>query len=177
MAVSTKSDKPTNGAIDPVIGPIGHTEAPAGIGLAERIESVKAGLFGALAAGCAAGVVRLVNGWLLAPHVAVLAVLQPEPNLVAASVSGAIALLSGFLFGVTYRYVIRQDHNPHLRSGAVLAFGLVRALAQIDTGWTPLTPLLPFIVLGLESLLLFAAARILLDWAICQRWVKPFTLS
>ncbi|NJN88715.1 MAG: hypothetical protein HC881_23575, partial [Leptolyngbyaceae cyanobacterium SL_7_1] len=45
---------------------------------------------------------------------------------------GAIALATGFLFGVSYRYIVRQDENSHLKSGAILAFGIIRGLAQID---------------------------------------------
>ena len=93
--------------------------------------------------------------------------------------------VSGFLFGMTYRYVIRDDRNPHLKSGAVLAFGLVRAIPQIEPGIShilgsiPNIPNLqdvwPLAILGLESLILFAAARIVLDWAIERNWVKPFS--
>ena len=139
----------------------------------ERVESVKAGAVGALAAGFVFGLATLVNE-LLASRFEPLAGLLTKMGDFDWLMSGAIALLSGFLFGITYRYVIRQDPNPHLRSGAVLAFGLVRGLAQIDTGWTAQKALLPFAVLGLESLLLFVAARLLLDWAFYQSWVKPF---
>ena len=82
---------------------------------------------------------------------------------------------------MTYRYVIRDDRNPHLKSGAVLAFGLVRAIPQVESvisemiGSIPnLKDVLPLAILGLESLILFAAARIVLDWAIARKWVKPF---
>jgi hypothetical protein len=139
----------------------------------ERVESVKAGIVGALAAGFVFGAATLVNA-SLASRFEPLTALLTEMDGWSWLVSGAIALLSGFLFGITYRYVIRQDPNPHLRSGAVLAFGLVRGLAQIDTGWTAQKALLPFAVLGLESLLLFVAARLLLDWAFYQSWLKPF---
>jgi hypothetical protein len=74
------------------------------------------------------------------------------------------------LFGLTYRYVIRTDRNSHLQSGAVLAFGLVRGLAPIQDlrlSW----------LIGLqigESLLLFGAAALLIDWLIEQGWIKRF---
>ncbi|MGA7932336.1 MAG: hypothetical protein WCA35_02030 [Kovacikia sp.] len=139
----------------------------------ERVESIKAGILGALAAGLVFGVAILMNR-LLTPDFQPLAGMFIEMDRLNWLLSGAIALLSGFLFGITYRYIIRQDENPHLRSGAVLAFGLVRGMAQIDTGWTVQKNLLPFIVLGLESLLLFVAARMLLDLAFHQSWVKPF---
>jgi len=94
---------------------------------------------------------------------------------------GSIALLAGFLFGVTYRYGIRRDTNPQLKSGVVLAFGLVRAFGQLDAGllfeagkMPALQELLPFVVRSVESVLLFAIAGFFLDWAIGRSWIKPF---
>lgn len=87
--------------------------------------------------------------------------------------STAIAGVSGSLFGLTYRYAIRQDSNPQLKVGVVLAFGLVRGLALVDVasalaqGW-------PYAASLSESLLLFAIAAALLEWAMRQGWVKPF---
>jgi hypothetical protein len=85
----------------------------------------------------------------------------------------AIAALSGFLFGVTCRYAIRQDENPHLSSGVVLAFGLVRGLAQVNGQDLSLSifPLVVFAVL--ESILLFAVAYAGLSMAMRIGWVKP----
>ncbi|UBF23705.1 hypothetical protein K9N68_18210 [Kovacikia minuta CCNUW1] len=142
----------------------------------ERVESVKAGIVGALAAGLMFTMTTLINR-SLSSRFATLVGVSAASHDFSWLASGAIAVLSGFLFGITYRYVIRQDPNPHLRSGAVLAFGLVRGMAQIDTGWTAQKTLLPFAVLGLESLLLFVAARMLLDWAFCQSWIKPFGMK
>jgi hypothetical protein len=90
-------------------------------------------------------------------------------------VSGAVATFTGFLFGVTYRYIIRSDKNPQLKAGGVLAFGLVRGLTQIELGWNSNTTIWPFLVLAAESLLWFALAAIALDLAIQFRWVKPFS--
>jgi len=142
----------------------------------ERLESVKAGLWGSLAAGLFFGVAALVNIWLLIPRFDQLAGLQLEPDSPNGLIGVANALLSGFLFGVTYRYIIRQDANSHLKSGAVTAFGLVRGLAQIEMGLNTSSTLLPSVVLGAESILLFVVARIVLDWALYQHWVKPFGL-
>jgi hypothetical protein len=86
----------------------------------------------------------------------------------------AAAWLSGFLFGVTYRYVIREDKNPHLKSGAVLAFGLVRGLAPVEVKPNLTEAFWSLGVLGVESILCFAIARLTLDWAIHRHWVKPF---
>lgn len=128
----------------------------------ERIESLKAGALSAGAIALFLPLTLLINQYLL-----------PLPwniNLI----SGAIALLAGFLFGVTYRYIIRQDDNSHLRSGAVLAFGLVRGLAQIDVGLKTQDALLPLVAMALESLLMFAIARFVLDGGMRLNWIRPF---
>lgn len=138
----------------------------------ERLESIKAALVGAIATGTAFGGLALANvflGLALTPW--------------SVGLSGAIAAASGALFGLTYRYVIRQDPNPHLRSGVVLAFGLVRAMALAD-GELVRHLVLPLGlnmyevaqvgVLGLESLMLFAIARWVLDGCLTQGWIHPF---
>lgn len=144
------------------------------LNLAERIESLKAGTLAALSVCVAFAAIARVNNQVLATQFASLSSLQitsMEANLL---ISGAIAILAGFLFGVTYRYVIREDQNPHLKSGAVLAFGLVRGLAQVDVGFNLQGTLWPSGVLAIESVCLFAIARYTLDFAIQQNWVKRF---
>ena len=48
-------------------------------------------------------------------------------TLVETAVSLAGVLVSCFLFGLTYRYIVRRDlENTNLKAGAVAAFGLVR---------------------------------------------------
>lgn len=87
---------------------------------------------------------------------------------------GGIAL-SGFLFGVTYRYIIRQDRNSHLRGGAVLAFALVRTSSWLDPrlvtnvfqAWPNLLGALVLNIIG------FAAARSCLDLAMTRQWLRP----
>lgn len=135
----------------------------------ERIESLKAGTLAALSVSLAYGIVLLSNSLVLAE-------LQVT-NGVNFLVRVAIAWLSGFLFGVTYRYIIRDDSNPHLKTGAVFAFGLVRGLAQVDVGLNFPNAFWSFVLMGGESLLLFAIARLTLDFAIRNSWVKPFKLG
>lgn len=149
----------------------------SGIDFAERIESLKAGTLAALSVCLSFGAFTLANHYVLAERFSSLASWQTpviDANLL---ISGAIALMAGFLFGVTYRYVIRGDRNPHLKSGAVLAFGLVRGLAQVDVGLSLQGTIWPFAVMAVESILLFAIARLTLDSAIAQNWVKPFQSS
>ncbi len=156
----------------------------------ERVESVKAGIVGAIAAGSAYGLLSLGQaglgrlwlqdaGWggpelttsLLDPWVA--------PRLVESLVGEAIALASGALFGITYRYVVREDENSHLRSGVVLAFGLVRGMAVVQgrLGGSSLNgaPLVvEMLLLGGESVVMFAIAQGGLSWAMGKGWVLPF---
>ena len=138
---------------------------------AERIESLKAGILAAFCLLVADGVATLLNQLVLARQFETLASLDTSSlNLLA---SGAGAILSGFVFGITYRYAIRSDDNSHIGDGAVLAFGLTRGMAQLEAGLNYPAVLLSSAVLGVESLLLFAIARYILDWAIRRTWVKP----
>ncbi|MEG4799537.1 hypothetical protein QUB63_05210 [Microcoleus sp. ARI1-B5] len=147
---------------------------------AERVESLKAGSVAALSCLLGFGTIALVN-LILAQRWDSLASLQVRGIDLNFALRGAIALLGGFLFGVTYRYAIRRDTNPQLKSGVVLAFGLVRAFGQLDAGLSfeagkmpALQELLPFAVGGVESVVLFAIAGLVLDWTLGRSWIKPF---
>ena len=129
----------------------------------ERIESLKSGVLGALSFCLAYGTSLLANSLLLGG--------AWEINLL---VKLAIALLSGFLFGVTYRYILRSDRNPFLKDGAVLAFGLVRGLAPVEVSDNLSESFWLLIILGIESLFCFAAARCALDLAFQRHWIQPF---
>ncbi|MDZ8056090.1 MAG: hypothetical protein RMX68_021830 [Aulosira sp. ZfuVER01] len=135
--------------------------------MAERLESLKAGIIGAISLFLAFTIATLVNTLLLAKYF---------PTLVSLDflLSGAIAFFSGLLFGVTYRYIIRLDNNPQLKTGGVFAFGLVRGLTQIEVGWNFHGTVLPYLVLAGESVLCFAIAAIALDTAMQIGWLKPF---
>lgn len=135
----------------------------------ERIESLKAGGFSALATGSFFGLTIVLH-----QNLALQQQLGWQPTTANWLVGWAIAIFSGFLFGVTYRYIIREDENPHLKSGAVTAFGLVRGLAQADVHLSSHSDLLPLALSLGESILLFAVARVLLDWVLRQGWLKPF---
>ncbi len=130
----------------------------------ERIESVKAGLLGAIAFVSAEIMAFWCQTWLFKT-----AQLVWDVELLLQLAIGAIA---GFLFGVTYRYIIRGDRNSHLNDGAVLAFGLVRGLASIENkvitfDWS-------MVILVIQSLICFAIARWLLDLAMAKKLIKPF---
>ena len=131
-----------------------------------RIISIKSGLIGAIAIGLTAAI---TTSLLTATD---LPLASPTTPL-AWFVNLAVAISSGFFFGVTYRYIVRQDDNLHLSSGAVGAFGMVRSLAIIETLWQDnFTPLLWLLVAG-ESFLWFAVARYALDFAISRDWIQP----
>ncbi|MGV2827418.1 hypothetical protein [Myxosarcina sp. GI1(2024)] len=131
---------------------------------AERIESLKAGIVGASCLPIAEISVILLRV-TFSTKTQLL-----ELNLL---IKIAIASFSGFLFGVTYRYIIRNDRNTHLKDGAVLAFGLVRGLALAEEKL-----MLVEIWLGalsiFQSLVSFTLARLVLDLAIARKLIKPF---
>jgi hypothetical protein len=131
----------------------------------ERIESVKAGSLSGITAGIAYGTIDSLDRWLLGGY---------SPQLISLGLEVAIAIATGFLFGVTYRYIIRTDRNSHLNSGAVLAFGLVRGLARVDVGGLDSLQLLANGLVVLESVLLFAIARATIDYALSVQWIAPF---
>ncbi|MBU7587541.1 MAG: hypothetical protein KAF91_32750 [Nostoc sp. TH1S01] len=136
--------------------------------MAERLESLKAGIIGGLSLGVTCLMTSVLNTLVLARYFEILISLQVTLNW-QLLVSWAIATFSGLLFGVTYRYIIRQDQNPQLKAGGVMAFGLVRGLAQIELDWS-----LAGAVLAGESVLWFIVAAIVLDKALQSGWVKPF---
>ncbi|MBR8832827.1 MAG: hypothetical protein DSM106950_01985 [Stigonema ocellatum SAG 48.90 = DSM 106950] len=140
----------------------------------ERLESLKAGVLAALCLALAFIITTLVNSLVLTKYFAALSNWHIDILNWHWLVSGAIACFSGLLFGVTYRYIIREDKNPQLKAGAVLGFGLVRGLAQVDVGLSCGSTLLPFVVLGLEGILWFGLAAIALDIALQIDWIKRF---
>lgn len=141
--------------------------------MAERIESLKTGALAAFSFTLAYSLTLAGNSLVLAEPFKTLTALQITTALELV-IRVAVAWLSGFLFGITYRYVIREDKNPHLQEGAVLAFGLVRGLASVE-GQPKLTDAFGLLgVLGMESIVCFAIARFTLDWALQHHWIKPF---
>ena len=137
----------------------------------ERIESVKAGIVGA--GGFAIAQLGIV---LLR---ATIANAFTQYNLTSITIDWEFLFhlffgaVSGFLFGVTYRYIIRDDRNSHLNDGAVFAFGLVRGLALIENNlvWSELLWLLFSIA---QSIICFAIARFILDLAMSGKSIEPF---
>lgn len=136
----------------------------------ERIESVKAGLVGAGAFAIAELIIVSAKNSLPWGWESNAISLVSVGNLLVPLTIGAV---SGFLFGVTYRYVIRNDRNSHLNDGAVLAFSLVRGLALVEQNLV-LSELLSVLFLVVQSIICFAIARSVLDLAISRKVIKPF---
>ncbi|GFE68309.1 hypothetical protein [Chroococcus sp. FPU101] len=129
--------------------------------VAERIESLKIGILAAFA-------------FTLAYLITLLIQLRLLTELIPLGwVQLAIACLSGFLFGVTYRYIVQNQENPHLKDGAVLAFGLVRGLVPLETSNGLNDHALSLSLFVGESLFCFAVARWCLDLAFSSGWLKP----
>lgn len=134
----------------------------------ERIESVKAGILAAAVFGLMDAIFILLNYSLR--NLAIDWQIWQITSATDLALRLAIALFSGFLFGVTYRYIIRSDRNSHLQEGAILAFGLVRGFALIEG--TTITPL--WLLLIVESIGCFAIASFSLNLAIKFKLIKPF---
>jgi hypothetical protein len=132
----------------------------------ERIESAKAGSLSGITAAISYVAILTIDRLMLPEY---------SRSLISLGLEAAISLVTGFLFGVTYRYIVRTDRNDHLNSGAVLAFGLVRGLAQVDVSKFELDQIwIDGLIVG-KSILLFSVARYLLDLALVAGWVLPFS--
>ena len=148
------------------------------LSVSERIASVKAGLIGAAWVGWVALVCEVLNIQILARPWGSLwniSDVMPQMLLWQSAMTLLFAIISGFLFGVTYRYIRRDDPNPHLRTGAIAAFGLIRGLAQIDIGLLLDGNLGLILLLAGESMMMMAIAALGLDWAIEREWIEPAT--
>jgi hypothetical protein len=140
------------------------------LSLEERLESLKAGLITGVMAAIAEGFFQSLQVYVWPK----LETIEIVGLLFAPAFWGdlAIAGLSGFLFGVTCRYAIRQDNNPHLSSGVILAFGLVRGLAQVQLDEVTFQDASLVLFAIMESIGLFAIAYVGLSVSIRQGWVK-----
>ncbi len=126
----------------------------------ERIESVKAGILAGLAIVVIAGMGAVVNPeFMRGPTIAL---------------DMAIAGFSGGLFGITYRHLVSQGQDEHLKSGAIGAFALVRGLAQAELFWVYRANLWAVGIAIVESFVMFGVAALVLDFALKVQWIQPF---
>lgn len=137
----------------------------------DRIESLKAAaLTGAIAGLTGAGLLYLHRAAAVGWATAATSLIHGLAGITF-WVSVAIAALSGALFGITYRYAVRQDNSSFLRSGVIFAFSLVRGLALVNVGAAVSMMGWPFLVAITESLLMFSLAAALLELALRRGWI------
>lgn len=140
---------------------------------ADRLESLKAVvLTGSIGALVAALILVLHRISMLGWEATLASTLMGLAGSIFA-VTVAIAALSTSLFGITYRYAVRQDPNPQIKIGVVLAFSLVRGLTLVDAAVIVNWHTWPLILISCsESLLLFGLAGAALELALRQGWVQ-----
>ncbi|MCA6509932.1 MAG: hypothetical protein ACK54E_17420 [Pseudanabaena sp.] len=156
------------------------------LSVADRIESFKAGFLGAIASVFAFFAIALLHHFLqnfLTVHLTVQLISSFElGNPFILLIKLGMIGFSGFLFAVTYRYIVRRDRNSHLKSGAILAFACIRSFATIDRDLPALT-LLPLVqmalaiaILLLENIAWLAIVQSILETAIQHKWIAAFGL-
>lgn len=144
----------------------------------ERIESVKS------------GVAAAVGGTIcFAPYAVISAIVSPDHFSTQWEFNHDMFAVSIALFGITYRYAIRNSSNPQLKLGVIGAFTLTRVLNLIHTSDfcspIPLNCGFPFYYVSipmaiegglylLESLLGYGGGALLLDYCFANRYINKF---
>jgi hypothetical protein len=143
----------------------------------ERIESLKAGIIGGTTLLVGMLVESLGHNWLVGFNFGCKACgghqlfsLQTNLGWDLCFKLGS-AGISGFLFAVTYRYIIRADDNSHLKDGAVLAFAIIRSLALWEGNPNPQENGWALIISSGESILGFILVRLFLDLSLNLGWL------
>ncbi|MEM9567035.1 MAG: hypothetical protein AAF974_01915 [Cyanobacteria bacterium P01_E01_bin.34] len=147
---------------------------------ADRIESIKTGGVSVAIAGMVGALMIGFNVWLVSSSALIYLSLSvpselAQLGLTEFGLSSVGLLVSATLFGITYRYIVRTNKNPHLGPGAVGAFGLVRGCAQLETGWELQLHLAPLILAAGEGCLVFAAVASGLDLCMQKGWIHPLS--
>ncbi|NEP76324.1 hypothetical protein [Okeania sp. SIO2G5] len=141
---------------------------------AERLNSLKFAILGGFSAGTSSLLVLVLRRFLVVgTWQSPLGIVLSMANLTLL-VNGAIAILSGALFALTYRYAVRQDDNVQLMTGVVTAFTLVRGLAQVDVASAIAQNFWPFASACGESFLMFGLTALALTVAMQRQWIAPF---
>jgi hypothetical protein len=163
------------------------------LSLADRIESFKAGFLGAIASIFAFFAIALLDHFVKQGLPKILPQISPQTFLqmqlvTSFEIDKPLVLLvklgmigfSGFLFAVTYRYIVRGDRNSHLKSGAILAFACIRSFATIDRDLPTFIHLsliqavLAIAMLFLENIAWLAIVQSILETAIQHKWITAF---
>ncbi len=150
------------------------------LSIADRLESFKAGFLGAIASVFAFFAIALLHHFLQNFLTGQLISSFELGNSFILLIKLGMIGFSGFLFAVTYRYIVRRDRNSHLKSGAILAFACIRSFGAIDRDLPTLT-LLPLVqlalaiaILLLENIAWLAIVQSILETAIQHKWIAAF---
>ncbi|HBC43143.1 MAG TPA: hypothetical protein DCZ88_14970 [Pseudanabaena sp.] len=151
------------------------------LSISDRIDSLKAGCLGAIASVFAFFVIALCHHFLQ-NHLTNVQLISNFELDIALMLLIKLAMIgfAGFLFAVTYRYIVRRDRNSHLKSGAILAFACIRSVTTIDHELTSLIQLplismaLAIIILLVENIVWLAIIQSLIETAIQHKWITTF---
>jgi hypothetical protein len=150
-------------------------------GFAQRIDSGKSLVVGAIAGSFA----------LVIPELFHQLVLPIQPLSVFAQFEFDLdmgAAMCG-LFAICYRYCIRMDTNPQLAQGVVGVFALTRTLSRVIVpsyctavvlqcgapfGYLDWNMLLQIVLNGAESLVMFGATAMAMDYCMQKGWISKF---
>ena len=151
------------------------------LSVADRLESFKAGFLGAIASVFAFFAIALLHHFLQNFLTGQLISSFELGNSFILLIKLGMIGFSGFLFAVTYRYIVRRDRNSHLKSGAILAFACIRSFGAIDRDLPTLT-LLPLVqlalaiaILLLENIAWLTIVQSILETAIQHKWIAAFS--
>jgi hypothetical protein len=143
---------------------------------AERIESVKSGIVAAVAGSIG-----------FAPYAIIAGLIQGFDGNWEFN-HDMFALTLG-LFGITYRYAVRNSSNPQLKMGVVSAFALTRILNLIHVPdictafplncgpplyYVSSDMVLSGVSVGVESFLGYGIAGAILDYCFYRKFIKQF---
>ena len=155
-------------------------------GLAQRIDSVKSLVVGALVGSLASAIPEAAHQLILArawdlPTKAALAQFEFDCD--------AAAVMAG-LFAIVYRYGVRQDvTNPQLNQGLIGAFVVTRALSRVTLpsyctaitlncgpplGYVDWNVLAQLLVNGAESAVMYGATAWAMDVCMERGWISRF---
>jgi len=150
---------------------------------AQKLESVKSAVVGALAGGVALTPLALLHDTVFGEYAGIVnGAAQWEFDTDMGSLQAA-------LFAIVYRYCIREDENPMLNQGIIGAFVLVRVLSKIRVpsycSYAPLDCGEPLGYFdwnmlsqagwaGVESAALFGVAALAMDYCFSRDIISKF---
>lgn len=111
--------------------------------------------------------------------------LYQATSFTALALHTTIIFIGCALFGVTFRYTIRRDiDNFQLKTGTSAAFGVIRGLAELEAGKhlelnkaSFISHAIDGVLFVSESISIFLAAAIALDFCFKMRLLSPFPME